>query len=186
MSIVRRFGLLAAIPAAAVLIAGCGGSGSTSSTSSSGGTASSQAPSPAAQNIVQVASGNPEFSTLTTAVQAAGLAETLSGPGPYTVFAPTNQAFAALPAGTLDSLLKPENKATLAGILTYHVVTGSLPAKDVKAGDVTTVNGANFKVSTDGGAVYITDDKGQIAKVVTTDIPASNGVIHVIDAVLLP
>ena len=112
--------------------------------------------------------------------------DTLSGAGPYTVFAPTNEAFAALPAGTLDSLLKPENKSTLAGLLTYHVVAGSVYAKDVKPGSVVTVNGAKFTVSVDNGSVFITDDKGGKAKIVTTDIAASNGVIHVINAVLIP
>ena len=138
------------------------------------------------QNLVEVASGDPEFSTLDSAITAAGLAETLSGTGPFTVFAPMNGAFSALPYGTLESLLKPENKATLAGILTYHVVAGSVYAKDVTAGDVATVNGAKFKVSMSNGSVVITDAKGNEAKVVKTDIPAANGVIHVIDSVLLP
>ena len=138
------------------------------------------------QTIVQVAAGDSEFSTLVAAVKAAGLAETLSSAGPFTVFAPMNHAFSALPAGTVESLLKPENKAALAGILTYHVVPGSVYAKDVRAGDVTTANGAKFTMSMDNGSVLITDAKGNKAKVVKTDIPASNGVIHVIDAVLLP
>ena len=138
------------------------------------------------QNIVEVASGDPEFSTLVAAVGAAGLAETLSGTGPFTVFAPMNHAFSALPAGTVESLLKPENKAALAGILTYHVVAGAVYAKDVQVGDVATANGAKFNVSMNNGSVMITDAKGNKAKVVKTDIPAANGVIHVIDAVLLP
>jgi uncharacterized surface protein with fasciclin (FAS1) repeats len=138
------------------------------------------------QNIIEIASSNPDFSTLVAAVKAAALAETLSGAGPFTVFAPTNKAFAAVPAGTLDMLLKLENKATLAGILTYHVVAGSVFAKDVRPGDVATVNGSKFTVSTSDGAVHITDGKGNKAKVVMTDIAATNGVIHVIDAVLLP
>ena len=139
-----------------------------------------------AHDIVQIAAGNPDFSTLVAAVKAAGLAETLSGSRPFTVFAPMNPAFAALPAGTLDSLLKPENKGMLTSILTYHVVSGSVYAKDVKAGDVMTVNGAKFTVSIDNGSVFIHDGKGNKAKVVKTDIAATNGVIHVIDAVLLP
>jgi uncharacterized surface protein with fasciclin (FAS1) repeats len=138
------------------------------------------------QTIVEVASANPDFSTLVSAVQAAGLAETLSGPGPFTVFAPTNEAFAALPAGTLDSLLLPENKQQLADILTYHVVSGKVMAEDVTAGAVKTVNGADFTVGVEGSDVVITDGQGNQAKVVATDVPASNGVIHVIDAVLLP
>lgn len=166
----------------ALVVAACGG-GSGSSMSAS---TPAPAPTPATQNIVQVASGNPDFSTLVTAVKAAGLVDTLSGAGPYTVFAPTNEAFAALPAGTLDSLLKPENKATLTGILTYHVVSGAVTSKEVKPGAVATVNGAKVTVSSDMGALYVTDDKGNRAKIVTTDIQASNGVIHVINAVLLP
>ena len=135
--------------------------------------------------IVDIAASNPDFSTLVTAVQAAGLTETLAGPGPYTVFAPTNDAFAKLPAGTLETLLEPANKDQLTSILTYHVVPAEVMAADVTAGDVTTVNGATFSVSTDGGVV-ISDGQGRTANVVQTDIVASNGVIHVIDAVLLP
>jgi uncharacterized surface protein with fasciclin (FAS1) repeats len=182
MKFATRYMALAAVAVSAVLIAACG------STSSSGtaSTSASPAMSPAAQNIVQIASGNADFSTLVAAVKAAGLADTLSGPGPFTVFAPTNEAFAALPAGTLETLLKPENKATLSGILTYHVVSGSVYAKDVMPGSVTTVNGAKFTVSINNGSVFLTDDKGNTAKIVTTDIAASNGVIHVINAVLLP
>lgn len=139
-----------------------------------------------ANDIVHVAAGNADFSTLVTAIKAAGLVDTLEGAGPFTVFAPMNPAFAALPAGTLDSLLKAENKGTLAGILTYHVVPGAVWAKDVRAGEVKTAGGASFTVSTDNGSVHITDGKGRKAKVVMTDIAASNGVIHVIDGVLLP
>ena len=135
--------------------------------------------------IVDIAASNPDFSTLVTAVQAAGLTETLAGPGPYTVFAPTNDAFAKLPAGTVETLLEPANKDQLTSILTYHVVPAEVMAADVTAGDVTTVNGATFSVSTDGGVV-ISDGQGGTANVVQTDIVASNGVIHVIDAVLLP
>jgi uncharacterized surface protein with fasciclin (FAS1) repeats len=135
--------------------------------------------------IVDIAASNPDFSTLVSAVEAAGLAETLAGPGPLTVFAPTNDAFAKLPAGTVESLLEPANKDQLAGILTYHVVPAEVMAADVTAGDVSTVNGAAFSVSTEGGVV-ITDGQGGTANVVQTDIVASNGVIHVIDAVLLP
>ena len=141
---------------------------------------------PATQTIAEIAAGNPDFSTLVTAVKAAGLAETLSGAGPFTVFAPTNAAFAKVPAATLESLLKPANKQQLADILTYHVVPGTVMAADVKSGSVTTVNGADFNVAVDSGNVILTDGQGGKAKVVTTDIAASNGVIHVIDAVLLP
>ncbi len=146
---------------------------------------SDMADEPATNTIVDIAASNPDFSTLVAAVQAAGLAETLSGPGPFTVFAPTNEAFAKLPAGTVESLLDPANKDKLTSILTYHVVPGEVLAADVAAGNVTTVNGSTFSVSTNGG-VLISDGQGGTAKVVRTDIAASNGVIHVIDAVLLP
>lgn len=133
-------------------------------------------------DIVDVASGNPEFSTLVAAVQAAGLVETLKGTGPYTVFAPTNAAFAALPSGTVESLLKPENKDKLAAILTYHVIPGEV-SSDQLAGkrlDVATVNGKTVHVDGRRGV------KVNKANVVTADIKASNGIIHVIDRVLLP
>jgi uncharacterized surface protein with fasciclin (FAS1) repeats len=131
--------------------------------------------------VVAIAAGNPDFSTLVAAVKAAGLAETLSGKGPFTVFAPTNEAFAKLPAGTVDSLLKPENKAKLASILTYHVVAGKVMAADVKTSKVKTVQGGELDVVVKDGAVTVDG-----AKVVKTDIVGSNGVIHVIDAVVLP
>ena len=137
--------------------------------------------------IPEVAGANEDFSTLVAAVGAADLAETLSGEGPYTVFAPTNEAFEALPKGTLDDLLKPENEDQLAAILTYHVVAVEVMAADVQPGEVTTVNSAMFTVDTDAdGNVTITDGQGNTATVTATDIEASNGVIHVIDAVLLP
>ena len=130
--------------------------------------------------IVDVASSNPDFSTLVAAVSAAGLVETLSGEGPFTVFAPTNAAFAALPAGVLDALLLPENKDALVKILTYHVVPGSVLAADIADGDVATVEGQNVTLSTANGVTV------NGANVVTADVLASNGVIHVIDAVLVP
>ncbi|ASY23696.1 Fasciclin domain-containing protein [Candidatus Nanopelagicus abundans] len=130
--------------------------------------------------IVDVAVGNPDFSTLVAALTAADLVTTLQGAGPFTVFAPTNEAFAALPAGVLDALLLPENVATLAKILTYHVVSGMVMAADVKDGDVATVEGSTVKLSTMGG---VTVNK---AKVVIADVMADNGVIHAIDAVILP
>ncbi|MBK5287146.1 MAG: fasciclin domain-containing protein [Acidimicrobiia bacterium] len=138
------------------------------------------------QTIVEIASSNPDFSTLVAAVKAAGLVETLSGEGPFTVFAPTNEAFAKLPAGTVDTLLLPENQQKLSDILTYHVVSGTVLAADVQPGAVTTVNGADFTISVEGGDVIITDGEGNQSKIVQTDIEASNGVIHVIDTVLLP
>ncbi|HUL90368.1 MAG TPA: fasciclin domain-containing protein [Pseudolabrys sp.] len=134
------------------------------------------------QDIVDTAVGAGQFKTLAAALQAAGLVGTLKGPGPFTVFAPTDAAFAKLPAGTVESLLKPENKAKLTAILTYHVVPGAVKAEQVtKLDEAKTVNGAMVKVSTDHGKVMIND-----ANVVKADIPASNGVIHVIDRVILP
>jgi uncharacterized surface protein with fasciclin (FAS1) repeats len=133
-----------------------------------------------AEDIVAIASGNPDFSTLVAAVGAAGLVETLQGDGPFTVFAPTNDAFAALPAGLVDKLLLPENKDVLTSILTYHVVSGSVMAADVTAGDVPSVEGSPLTITVDGGV------KVAGANVTATDIVASNGVIHVIDQVLVP
>ena len=147
---------------------------------------SSMSTAPADKTIVEIAAGNPDFSTLVTAVKAAGLADKLSGPGPFTLFAPTNEAFAQLPAGTVDTLLKPANQQQLASILAYHVLPALVMAKDVKPGTVETVNGASFTVAVEDGSVILTDGQGNEAKVMTTDIVASNGVIHVIDAVLLP
>ncbi len=130
--------------------------------------------------IVDVAVSAGNFTTLVAAVTAADLVETLSGEGPFTVFAPTDEAFAALPAGVLDALLLPENKALLAQILTYHVVSGMVMAADVTDGDVATVEGSTIKLSTMGGVTV------NGATVVTADVAASNGVIHAIDAVILP
>jgi uncharacterized surface protein with fasciclin (FAS1) repeats len=137
------------------------------------------------KDIVDTAIEAGQFDTLVAAVEAAGLVETLKGEGPYTVFAPTDDAFAALPAGTLDTLLEPANQDQLSGILTYHVVPGSVLAADVEPGSVATVNGAELTFAVDEG-VTISDAQGGEAQVVTTDIVTSNGVIHVIDAVLLP
>jgi uncharacterized surface protein with fasciclin (FAS1) repeats len=132
--------------------------------------------------IVDVASANPDFSTLVAAVAAADLVEVLSGEGPFTVFAPTNEAFAALPAGLVDKLLLPENKDVLTQILTYHVVPAKVMAADVAAGDVATVEGSDIAVTVDGGKVMLNGS----ANVIATDVEASNGVIHVIDAVIVP
>jgi uncharacterized surface protein with fasciclin (FAS1) repeats len=134
------------------------------------------------KDIVDTAVGAGSFKTLVAAVQAAGLVETLKGEGPFTVFAPTDEAFAKLPAGTVESLLKPENKEKLVAILTYHVVPGKVMAADVvKLTEAPTVQGSKAKVKVEGGTVMIDG-----AKVVKTDIVTSNGVIHVIDAVILP
>lgn len=131
-----------------------------------------------AQDIVDVAVKAGSFKTLIAAVQAAGLVDTLKGPGPFTVFAPTDEAFAKVPKATLDALLK--DKAALTKVLTYHVVSGKVMAADVKAGKVKTVQGQELTVKTDGGVMV------DSAKVTATDIAASNGVIHVIDTVMLP
>lgn len=167
-----------------LLVAACGSDEDTSSTTEASPATESVATEP--MTIVETAAGNPDFETLVAAVGAADLAETLSAEGPYTVFAPTDDAFAALPEGTVDSLLKPKNQDQLAGILTYHVVAGEIMAADVTSGEVETVNGATFEVTADGSGVTITDGQGNTANVIATDIDASNGVIHVIDAVLLP
>jgi uncharacterized surface protein with fasciclin (FAS1) repeats len=131
-----------------------------------------------AADIVDTAVAAGSFKTLVTAVQAAGLVDTLKGPGPFTVFAPTDEAFAKVPKATLDALLK--DKAALTKVLTYHVVPGKVMAKDVKPGMVTTVQGSQLTVSTTGGV------KVDAANVVKTDIAADNGVIHVIDSVIMP
>ena len=137
--------------------------------------------------IVVLASNTPSLSTLVTAVKAASLVDTLQGQGPFTVFAPTNAAFEALPAGTLDTLLKPENVNTLKSILTYHVVPGKILASDLKDGQViTTVQGGNLTVSIMGGKVYLIDAKGNKVVVEAADVNADNGVVHVIGGVLLP
>jgi uncharacterized surface protein with fasciclin (FAS1) repeats len=134
-----------------------------------------------AADVVDTAVANGNFKTLVAAVQAAGLAETLKGSGPFTVFAPTDAAFAALPAGTVDTLLKPENKAKLVAVLTYHVVPGKVMSSELKDGQTAkTVQGAEVTFDLDGGA------KVNDAKVVTADVAADNGVIHVIDKVILP
>ncbi|CAN5370563.1 fasciclin domain-containing protein [soil metagenome] len=147
-----------------------------------------------AQTIVDVAVGSKDHTTLVAALKAAGLVETLQGAGPFTVFAPTNAAFDKLPKGTVESLLKPESKAALSGILTYHVVAGNVDAATltglIKKGNgtavVKTVNGQELKASVVNGKVMITDAKGGKATVVAADLKASNGVIHVTDAVSLP
>jgi uncharacterized surface protein with fasciclin (FAS1) repeats len=146
------------------------------------------------KNIIQNAVNSPIHKTLVAAVKAAGLVDTLSGLGPFTVFAPTDDAFAKLPAGTVDNLVKPENKDTLTKILTYHVVAGRISSKDlmkmIKKGNgtysVKTVEGGMLTFTMDMGKVKITDEKGGSAYVTTADVFQSNGVIHVIDSVLMP
>ncbi|QMW24679.1 fasciclin domain-containing protein [Sandaracinobacteroides saxicola] len=146
------------------------------------------------KNIVENAVNSKDHTTLVAAVKAAGLVDTLSGPGPFTVFAPTNAAFAKLPAGTVETLVKPENKGTLTGILTYHVVAGKMSAADVmkaiKAGggkaELTTVNGGKLTATMAGNKVMLTDAKGGTSMVTIANVNQSNGVIHVVDTVLMP
>jgi uncharacterized surface protein with fasciclin (FAS1) repeats len=146
------------------------------------------------KDIIDNAVNSKDHTTLVAAVKAAGLVDTLKGPGPFTVFAPTNAAFAALPAGTVDTLLKPESKAGLTKVLTYHVVPGKIDAstlaKQISAGGgkatVKTVAGGTLTATSSGGAVMIADESGGSARVTTADVMQSNGVIHVVDKVLLP
>lgn len=146
------------------------------------------------KDIIDNAVNSKDHTTLVAAVKAAGLVETLKGPGPFTVFAPTNAAFAKLPAGTVETLVKPENKDTLTKILTYHVVAGKVSAADlmaqVKAGGgkatLTTVQGEPLTAWVQGSSVYLQDAKGGKSKVTIADVNQSNGVIHVIDTVLMP
>jgi len=163
------------------LLGTAGGVAGASSTATSAGTMATSS-----KNVVQIAEHTPQLSTLVAAIKAAGLVHTLEGSGPFTVFAPTNRAFAALPKGTLKTLLEPANKGELASILTYHVVPGALKSSEIQPGAVKTVNGATFTVSTSDGKVAITDGKGTTVQVVKANIAASNGVIHVINGVLLP
>jgi uncharacterized surface protein with fasciclin (FAS1) repeats len=146
------------------------------------------------KNIVQNAVNSKDHTTLVAAVKAAGLVDTLQSPGPFTVFAPTNEAFAKLPAGTVDTLLKPENKKTLTNVLTYHVVPGRLSAKDlmekIRAGNgkamLKTVEGEELTFAEKDGRLWIWDAKGGSAQLTIRNVMQSNGVIHVIDTVLLP
>lgn len=146
------------------------------------------------KNIVQNAMNSKDHTTLVAAVKAAGLVETLEGAGPFTVFAPTNKAFDKLPKGTVETLVKPENKAKLTSILTYHVVSGKLDSKTlaewIKKGngkaELTTVQGGKLWVMMKGGKIWLKDEKGGMAMVTIKDVYQSNGVIHVIDTVLMP
>jgi len=145
--------------------------------------ANTLAPPTATKTIVETAIGNGSFNTLVAAVKAADLVATLSGEGPFTVMAPTDAAFAKLPAGTVESLVKPENKAKLASILTYHVVAGSVPAATVVTlKEASTVNGSKITIEVKDGSVFLNGD----TKVIITDVHCSNGIIHAIDTVLMP
>lgn len=169
---------------ASLALVGCSSTeSSTESSPSPAATSAEASPTAAAEagTIVEVASGNPDFSTLVAAVSAADLAETLGAEGPYTVFAPTNEAFEALPAGLLDELLKPKNKEVLTQILTYHVVAGEVMSTDIEPGDVPTVEGEDLTIAVTDGTVTVNG-----ATVEAADVEASNGVIHVIDEVLVP
>jgi uncharacterized surface protein with fasciclin (FAS1) repeats len=146
------------------------------------------------KNIIQNAVNSDDHTTLVAAVKAAGLVDTLQGPGPFTVFAPTNEAFAKLPAGTVDTLLKPENKDMLTKILTYHVVAGRISAsdlkKEIKAGNgeasLKTVSGGTLTATIQGTRIVLRDEKGDMSTVTISNVNQSNGVIHVVDTVLLP
>ena len=146
------------------------------------------------KNIIENAVNSKDHTTLVAAVKAAGLVDTLSGPGPFTVFAPTNEAFAKLPAGTVDTLVKPESKAALTKILTYHVVAGRMTAADLAKNAsmhggkamLTTVQGETLTVSKQGKGWIVTDATGGVAHITIADVHQSNGVIHVVDSVLMP
>ncbi len=152
------------------------------------------APMFASKTIVDNAVNSKDHTTLVTAVKAAGLVETLQGAGPFTVFAPTNAAFAKLPAGTVETLVQPQSKAMLTSVLTYHVVPGRYSAKDLMAlakksggeAELKTVQGASLGVISKGGRVFVADNKGNTARVTIADVTQSNGVIHVIDKVVMP
>lgn len=192
MKLVRTFAALAIF---SLVAASCGKKENTDMTEGTevDTTATMEVP-VATPNIVEVASANDNFTTLVAAVTAANLGETLSGDGPFTVFAPTNDAFAKLPAGTVETLLKPENIDKLKSILTYHVVSGKFDAATVidaiKANNnkytVTTVQGAKIDLSLKDDKVMLTDATGAMATVVMPDVAASNGIIHAIDAVVMP
>ena len=147
-----------------------------------------------AQTVVDVAVSNKDFSTLVTALKAADLVGALSGEGPFTVFAPNNDAFSKIDAGTLGDLLKPENVKALSNILTYHVVSGKLMASDVvnalKSGngkvDLTALNGQTITAISKGGKIYLEDSQGNMSEIIATDVAGSNGVIHVISSVVMP
>jgi len=192
-----RFAGLAAVSAAALLAAACSPSTEEAPADAAAApTEGAMAPeAPAASgNIVAVAQGNGDFSTLVTAVTAAELGETLSGPGPFTVFAPTNAAFEKVPAATRDALLAPAGKADLTKILTYHVVPGRVDAaaltQQIEQGGgsatLTTVEGGTLTARVVDGTVTLTDEAGATSRVVTADVAATNGVIHAIDTVVMP
>jgi uncharacterized surface protein with fasciclin (FAS1) repeats len=175
----RMFALVLCLAALSLVAAGCGGDDDSDTTTDAATTTTTQAA--AAGDIVAVAQETPDLSTLVTAVTAADLAETLQGDGPFTVFAPTNDAFASI-QDTVDTLLEPENKDDLTNVLTYHVVPGTYAAADLTDGqELTTVQGEKLPVTVDGDVVKVGD-----ATVAQADVQASNGTVHVIDTVLVP
>ena len=188
----RQLTITAAAAALAIALTGCGAA--EQPTTENTDSYATEQPAAASGTIVDAAVANPDFSTLVTAVQAAGLAETLSSAGPFTVFAPTNAAFAKLPAGTVDNLVQPAQRETLTSILTYHVVSGRVTAADliaqIQAGGgtatLTTVQGATLTARLQGSSVVLTDAASGTSTVTATDVAASNGLIHVIDTVLMP
>ena len=187
MRVTRRAAIAVVSVAAALTLSACSSSSDEATTTEATAEVSAEAEAEAGLTeemsvgtIVDVASAGADFSTLVAAITAANLGETLSGEGPFTVFAPTNEAFAALPEGVLDALLLPENKDALAKILTYHVVPGTVMAADITDGDVATVEGQNVMLSTANGVTV------NGATVLIADVAADNGVIHAIDAVLVP
>jgi len=186
-SLTRSVAVFGVVAALALVAAACSSDDSDSSPTTTETPTTVAPPAEDPGTIVDVAIGNEDFSTLVAAVTAADLVETLSGEGPFTVFAPTNDAFDALPAGTVDSLTQPENKATLATILTYHVVAGEVLSTDLTDGqEVTTVQGEILVVGVSDSGVTLTDAGGNTVNVVIADVDASNGVIHAIDGVLMP
>lgn len=184
----------AALVAAALAVGGCSTMMPAGAQSSDGISYVGGAPMYPTQSIVANAVNSPDHTTLVAAVKAADLVDTLSGEGPFTVFAPTDSAFAKLPAGTVDTLVMPQNKSTLQSVLTYHVVPGRVTASDLMAmiegsggrATVTTVQGTPLYASIMGSTVVLTDAKGNTSQVTQADVMQSNGVIHVIDTVLMP
>src|SRR6185503_15746457 len=185
----KRFTLLAAVAALALVTGSATSTFSQEKTVNVGG-----APMYPSKNIIQNAVNSKDHTTLVAAVKAAGLVDTLSGPGPFTVFAPTNAAFGKLPAGAVDNLVKPENKPTLTKVLTYHVVPGRLSSADLMEtaamgmgkNTLKTAEGETLTVTSKGGAIWLTDAKGGMSKVTIANVNQSNGVIHVVDTVLMP
>ena len=197
MALSRRITATAAVAALAFTLTACGSDDDDAAASGDATTSTSEAeemePAEGAMDdtmpatVVDIAAGNDDFSTLVAAVEAAGLVETLSGEGPFTVFAPVNDAFDALPEGTVDSLLLPENQEQLTAVLTYHVVPTKALSGDLTDGmTVTTVQGEDLTINIDDDGVTLTDAAGGTAMVVQADLEAGNGVVHVIDAVLMP